>query len=455
MTTVIRIVKNIAITFAGFAIIALLFLGVINLITYLRQNETPAQAAEVSTTTKSGEEPVAKSSDEAKTEDEFSDFGKMIKIDLSDELLKDLYEEYSREFDDISFPNRNEERTTAPAEVGWHKKGEDRMYDAVADPFDVVETGKTLYSKDDIAEMKAELYEAIMRNPVMGDMIGQWLDDIDTENVNPWVDVFLGEYKSYGPNNFVVKYENKGDTVYVTEEYRGYAKRILCFLDRCTEQGVKTIATSDFWYLNDAMEPKDVRTVRNEDKKYVDTYPALIFVAEVKDGSAKVRFGFNIYDKRLEIFEARVPRPKVTPAPTKIVQKKYNSQPPSKNPDPDPDPDPTPTPSKKIPCDPQEDPVHKDNADVGGGQNQPGDGPGPEQPKDPETDQSGGHKDPATVTPTSPVPSPQPGEPIAVDENPIDYEVDPVPTEPTTGNDGAVDIGSEPPGEEFDEPPIG
>ena len=447
----IRILRNVSALLAVLAVIALIYVIV--------DKKLPAKAEQKDTssqtkvTTESGEEPA---DEESGTEEEFSDFGKMIKIDLSDELLKDLYEEYSREFDDISFPNRNEERTTAPAEVGWHKKGEDRMFDAVADPFDAVETGKTLYSKDDIAEMKDELYEAIMRNPVMGDMIGQWLDDIDTENVNPWVDVFLGEYKSYGPNNFVVKYENKGDTVYVTEEYRGYAKRILCFLDRCTEQGVKTIATSDFWYLNDALEPKDVRTVRNEDKKYVDTYPALVFVAEVKDGSAKVRFGFNIYDKRLEIFEARVPRPKVTPAPTKIVQKKYNSQPPSKNPDPDPDPDPTPTPSKKIPCDPSEDPVHKDNADVGGGQNQPGDGPGPEQPRDPATDESGGHKDPATVTPTSPVPSPQPGEePPAIDENPIDYEVDPVPTEPTTGNDGAVDIGSEPPGEEFDEPPIG
>lgn len=448
-----RILRNITATIAGIAVIALIFLVVYdNRIRSKAEENTASSQTEV---TESADEAIVESSDEAKTEEEFSDYNKIIAVDLSKEDLAKIYNNYSDEFDDISMPSRSEERTSLPAEAGWHKKGEDRMFDAVADPFDEVKIGKTTYSKDDIVEMKDELYEAIMRNPVMGDMVAQWLDTIDEENVNPWIDVMLAEYQSYGPETFLTHREGEGDKIFVTEEYQRYAKHILTFMDRCVEQGVKTISTWDFWYLNDALEANDVRTLRNKDKSYLDNYPALTFMVETKDGKAKLRFGFNIYDKRLEVFEARTPKAKVTPPPAKKIKQPRPAYSPSPDPDDPPGVTPIPTPSK-IPCDPQEDPVHKGNADVGGGQNQPGDGPGPEQPKDPATDESGGHKDPATVTPTSPVPSPQPGEePPAVDENPIDYEVDPVPTEPTTGNDGAVDIGSEPPGEEFDEPPIG
>ena len=445
-----KILRNICAMIAGIAVIALIFTVATK---YLYKNTAPASAAEITETTSSQtEEKTTESPDEGTKTEEYSEFNKIIAVNLTEEDFAKIYNEYSDEFDDISMPSRNEERTSLPATVGWHKKGEDRMFDAVADPFDEVEVGKTTYSKDDIAEMKDELYEAIMRNPVMGDMIAQWLDDIDEENVNPWVDVMIAEYQSYGPETFLTHREGEGDKIFVTEEYRRYAKSILVFLDRCVEQGVKTISTSDFWYLNDALEANDVRTIRNEDKSYLDTYPALTFMAEVKDGTSKVRFGFNIYDKRLEIFEARVPRLKVTPTPVKKIKQPTYQAAPSDPGDPDdppgviPPPKPTPTP----PCLPPEDPVHQGHADTGGGDNQPGDGPGTPQPTDPALDPTGGHKPPETVTPTPP--TTEPG--VPVDEQPIDYEIDPIPSPPTTGGGGEVIIGDDPPGEEFDEPPI-
>ena len=143
------------------------------------------------------------------------------------------------------------------------------MFDAVTIPFSVVERGKKEYSKDDIEQMKSELYEAIMRNPVMGDMMAQWMiEELDKDGVNPWLKTFEDEYNDFGASIFVHK-NVEDDVIYVTDEYRLYAKRILTFLDRCTVEGVKVIATSDFWYLNDSLDGGSVRTKRNEDRKRI------------------------------------------------------------------------------------------------------------------------------------------------------------------------------------------
>lgn len=132
----------------------------------------------------------------------------------------------------------------------------------------------------------------------------------------------------------------------------------------------------------------------------------------------------------------------VTPEP-----KPVNPNPPEPAPVPTPAPQPDPTPAKN----PADDPVNQGNADQGGGENKPSDGPGEVQPEDPRTtetptgsaeDNHHGYSDPGTVTPTTPTAPPEhanddPSD-VVVDENPMTYETDPV-----TEN-GPVDPSEEP-----------
>ena len=85
--------------------------------------------------------------------------------------------------------------------------------------------------------------------------------------------------------------------------------------------------------------------------------------------------------------------------------------------------------------DPSADPVNNGNADKGGGQNKPDDGPGEIQPVDPRTetptgpqnDNNHGYSEPATVTPPDPpVVEEHKSEPVVTDSNPMTYEPDPV-----------------------------
>lgn len=122
-----------------------------------------------------------------------------------------------------------------------------------------------------------------------------------------------------------------------------------------------------------------------------------------------------------------------------------------KQPEPDPDPTPAPTepkptepkPTEPKPKDPADDPVNQGNADQGGGENKPSDGPGEVQPEDPRTteiptgsaeDNHHGYSDPGTVTPTTPTAPPEhanddPSDTV-VDENPMPYETDPSTVDP-------------------------
>ena len=267
--------------------------------------------------------------------------------------------------------------------------------------------------------------------------------------------------------------------LYVTEYYARSAKRALAWLDRCNCEGVETYATSIHWPLNSTSNANKVRTYRNENTKYVDKLPALIFSVLQKDSNKQILFGFNVYDMRLEIFE-RTSKP-VTPDPEPEKQPRPKPQPdpnPKPNPDPtptpvpDPDPDPTPdptpnpdpTPDPNPQKDPTQDPVHNGNGDKGGGEGQG------ETPKDPVPDpsqndmqdahggedQNQGHSDPGTVQPNTPDPSPGHEDVTNTDENKDDYgeenhdQHDSVTDD--SGNTSNPD--DQPAGEEFDEPPI-
>lgn len=238
-------------------------------------------------------------------------------------------------------------------------------------------------------------------------------------------------------------------TLYVSDYYIRSAKRILSWLDRCTQVGVKTYKTTTHWYLNSATNANNVRTVRNEDTSYVDQQPTLVFSIDTKDGKRQVLFGFNIYDMRLEIFN-RTAKPVKPAAPSSPTPGKKTPTTPSKTPTKPSSPKKTPTtpskpekgkttpnkpsetpttpskpsvtpvtpndPEPDLPKkDPTKDPVNQGNAQKGGGDNDPSQSdPGPatsDPSKNDMKDEHGGestnqgHSDPSTVQPATPQPS--------------------------------------------------
>ena len=464
-------------------------------------------------------------------------------INLDQETLNKMFTEFKKNFLDNSMPTKNGKRTAAASKVGWDKEGK-HMYDAVSFPFSTVEKSKKKYSNEDIESMYTELKDEIMRNPVMGDMILQGMaqlklsDGTKISNLNAWTKDFLKIYKQYGCGAFLtyhtkywekhgfelphdgedievwkkahpdapayssedlelVKDSQGSNKLYVTDYYSDTAKRILAWLDRCQLVGVETYSTVKHFPLKNVENANKVRTYLNKDKSYVDSAPALIFTVTLKN-KTQLLFGFNVYDKRFEIFEkpAKIekkkkgnPNPKGedNPKPDKGKKKKPEPEP-KKDEDPKPDkgdndptPDKTPTPNPVIPTpipdptptpnpnpvpdgkkDPKKDPVHQGNANTGGGE---GIGKTPDKPvPDPSKsdmqnaqngeDRNQGHSDPKTVIPAAPEPPKDSGKIDKVDERKMNYgEEDHKQKDSVTDKNGNVSNPDEQPAAgEFSEP---
>ena len=462
-------------------------------------------------------------------------------VNLDQETLDKMFLNFSRDFLDSSMPNKNGKRTVAASKVGWGNKG-DRLYDAVSFPFSSVKANKKAYNKADLEAMYKDLQEEIMRNPVMGDMILQGMKELSLSDGTKvydlnatWAKDFLKFYSQYGcgafltyhtqyweKNGFELPHDgedveawkqahpnapsynaedlnlvggSKTPKLFVTEYYANTAKRILAWLERCNLEGVRTYATTKHFPLKNVEDANAVRTYLNKDKSYVDNEPALTFSVKLKD-KKEFLFGFNIYDKRFEIFEPQKQIKKTKskdkePVPDKKKRKKDIPDPdpvpkddPVPNPDRVPKPDPTPTPTPNPtptptptpnptptptpgPKDPSKDPVHRGNADVGGGE---GKGTTPVNPvNDPSVsdmqnahggeDRNQGHSDPKTVTPTAPETIKDSGNKNEkvdkIDQNKLNYgeekhqQQDSV-TDKSNGKVAAPD--KEPAGGEFSEP---
>ena len=111
--------KIIIIALAVWGVILLIFGGIF--LFHLFNNGQLNKEGPVATQTKVIADRNTPTEQVAKTEepvDNRSEYEKFIEVNLSEEDLKDMYEEYSNVFDDISMPSRSEERTSAAREVG-------------------------------------------------------------------------------------------------------------------------------------------------------------------------------------------------------------------------------------------------------------------------------------------------------------------------------------------------
>lgn len=323
--------------------------------------------------------------------------------------------------------------------------------------------------------MYRELQEEILRNPVHADMVARGLESIKLSSgktigdLNPWLGEFIratdeamhiepGRQHPRGNEIWLTHRSGDGETIFVTEEFRKYTGLTCVLLDRLVKKGVYSWTSEKNFCLNYVAEGSITRT---EWSSYQEARPSLVLSYLRKDGKSEFTVGFNLLDKRFEIFSREKEGTKETTSPEESSPAPTTPAPtePSHGPVPTTEPSRGPVPTKPkggggggggtTPApttpggddghqrkDPAAAPVNKGNAQQGGGDNRSSDGPGVFQPQDPATesrignanDNGHGHSNPKTVTPVTPQPEgPATGaqQPIAAtQESKMNYETD-------------------------------
>lgn len=148
--------------------------------------------------------------------------------------------------------------------------------------------------------------------------------------------------------------EQIGTNICVTEEYLSYANCGVAFIKDCTIGALESRPSATNWSRGLQADAEEVIT---EISGYTENLPAFIVSKVVKNGDKLFEFGFNAYDKRIEIFDT--PKPETptetpnTPPSTPSTPTTPNNPTPNKpTPKPTPTPTPTPTPSKPTPSKP-------------------------------------------------------------------------------------------------------
>lgn len=303
-------------------------------------------------------------------------------VDIDDYISK--YDHISMKFLKNSMPDMADQRTK--------KSG---FSDAVSFPF-------KSKSADQAYE---ELQEEILRNPVVCDMVIRGLKDLElasgntTGDLNPWMQKFVSKMddamnrKAHPRGNeiWLERFKDGGD-ILVTKEYRRTAAMAVVLLDRFHNDGIVKKPTKLNYCLPLIAEGSITRTKLAD---YQENRDALSLSFIRKDGKTELTIGFNIHDKRFELFGSAVTESKTK---GKVGGRGII---PGVKPNPGPNPGPSPKPKGKNPA---KDPVNQGNAKRGGGDNRKEDGAGKYQPKKPGN--TGSHQNPEKVKPKTPPPPP-------------------------------------------------
>lgn len=242
-----------------------------------------------------------------------------LSINLKDVQMTD-FDKYSDVLIDYCMPWRANERTD--------KSG---LSDAVSFPFATQPNAQGEYDLDALYE---ELREEIIRNPCMADMVIQALINIKLSDgktlgeINPWMGEFLTKMDSAmalpdteanrndrGNDYWLTHSRGEDGKIIsrVTREYREYAAMTVTLLDYLTKQGIKSWESTRNWHLLPITDPQMVRT---SEANYQEKLPAFILSYIRKDCKAEFTIGFNMKDKRIEIFTPHDPEgctPKTPP----------------------------------------------------------------------------------------------------------------------------------------------
>jgi hypothetical protein len=244
--------------------------------------------------------------------------------------------------------------------------GDDSFYDRYVSADGSAE--RTKYFSDAVStefktssdeEKQLELEKEIWHNPVMGHAVALMFRDLGEINgvviaeENKWLKTFIDEYEKEGFSHFLVPDDEL--KLYVNEAYKETATSLIALLNKFKRVGVEKIDT--FWHYPLKGSGWGAKAYRN-DENYVDKEESLNFVYKDKSGRLLVKFGFNLKDKRPEVFvnsgkpvEPTKPTKPTTPLnPTTPTNPTQPTQPPT------------------LEKNPYADPVHQGNANKGGGE---------------------------------------------------------------------------------------
>lgn len=304
------------------------------------------------------------------------------------------------------------------------KYGDDSFYDRYVSADGSAE--RTKYFSDAVStgfktssdeEKQLELEKEIWHNPVMGHAVALMFRDLGEINgvviaeENKWLKTFIDEYEKEGFSHFLVP--DSELNLYVNEAYKETATSLIALLNKFKRVGVEKIDT--FWHYPLKGSGWGAKAYRNTDENYVDKEESLNFVYKDKSGRLLVKFGFNLKDKRPEVF-VNSGKPVEPTKPTKPTKPTIPTNPPT------------------LKKNPYADPVHQGNANKGGGE---GNGETKATPDADYTkaysndakggpDNSQGYSRPETV---APVEQPATETNVSTDQRIMDYG----------GNDDAID----------------
>lgn len=247
------------------------------------------------------------------------------------------------------------------------------------------------FTSTDPEQAVEEISYEMTHNPIFFHMFCQWADRTVLPN-GKTITHYNGRFKDFlnrtaeamaepysSPERGWNRWgEQIGTDICVTEEYLRYANCGVAFIKDCTFSALEPRSSTTNWHRG---LQADADKVMTEISGYTENLPAFIVSKIVKNGDKLFEFGFNAYDKRIEIFDT--PKPTPTPTPTPTPSKPTPSKPTPPTPKPE-----KPTPNKPTPPTPSnptsnknasKDSCNQGNANTGSRPNNPTNGAGESQ----------------------------------------------------------------------------
>jgi len=380
--------------------------------------------------------PVKASSSDADNQSNIDEFEAAIAgINIDDAQIDDLVRSYFPDAETITYTDESGNSVSVPfVELNWNTIGQGEitqnrvksaMNKGLADQ-EISDAASFCYSKltstdiqtirfaqmgetfavSDVARLKEELCKELLANPPLllsyvETVLPMKMGDSKTiGELSTPLSEFVGTYQAAlagngrGANIWIIC--RTSDQAYgMTREYLKYALTYIELLNRC---GLSTarLEVVNHYHLVGITEPSMTRLTISD---YVENLPSLVFTFYLKDGTAAVKFGSNLLDKRPEVLKDPEPAPEVTTeaSTTKstattaggdsstTTSKKKKTPPKETTPsvtttvttETTPEPETTPeTETTTVPPttvtghkDPADDPANNGNANVGGGSN--------------------------------------------------------------------------------------
>lgn len=271
-------------------------------------------------------------------------------------LLDERYKDIGQELSFNSLSPKDGERTRA---CGFS--------DALTFPFEATEP----------AEMLGELKEEVLLNPVYGITVARALSQLTVGDktmveINPWLECLTDPKPEPDKEEGLVRWleyrPGEGKTMFLTTEYRTLASCVCTLLERLVPVGVEAHPNTANWSLNYTAANNDRMGVLSG---YTYSLDALMLVYRLKNGGELFRIGFNIHDKRPELYGEEIVETEAPTEPETEPPTEAPTEPPTEAPT-EPPTEPETEPPTEPPTYPEKDPELASYEYV-----EPNDDPGP------------------------------------------------------------------------------